>query len=453
MSNWKLTVGMEVHVELQTATKLFCGCKNDPFHSAPNTNVCPVCYGLPGALPVLNKKAVEMTVKLGQALKGEIANETFWARKNYFYPDLPKGYQISQSSTPLIENAIVTIDGKDHRIARIHLEEDAGKLMHSPDKTHSLVNYNRAGVPLIEIVTEPDFDSAESAKRFCQELQRILRSLDISQADMEKGLMRCEANISASKDGSTSGTKVEVKNINSFRSVEKAINFEFERQTKALEAGEKLQQETRTWDENSSKTVVMRTKETSADYRYFPEPDLPFVAISISEASDHQLPDDQRKQLAELGIPEDIARVMVDRGESKKIATIFDKKGKSYAVEAAKLSAVKPKFAEFDTDEQIDFLELKEKFGWGSALIDAIINSCSESGENLSEFALKMYGDKYDLMSICSEVIAENPKIVADFQAGNQNVLNALVGKVMAKTKGTANVVQARAELEKQLQS
>ncbi len=463
MSEWKLTVGMEVHVELQTQTKLFCGCKNDPFHSEPNTNVCPVCYGLPGALPVLNKKAVEMTVKLGQALKGEIAPETFWARKNYFYPDLPKGYQISQSTAPLIKNAVVTIDGKDHRIHRIHLEEDAGKLVHHGDyegnetgetlrKEWSEVNFNRAGVPLMEIVTEPDFDSAESAKRFCQELQRILRSLDISQADMEKGLMRCEANISVSKDGGTSGTKVEVKNINSFRSVEKAIAYEFERQTKALEAGEELQQETRTWDENDSKTVVMRTKETSADYRYFPEPDLPYVTVSIGEASDHLLPEDQRKQLVGLGIPEDIARVVVDRGATQEVTDIAEN-GKELALDTAKLLLAIPEFAELSTDAKTMVVSAKKEQGWGNVMLQEMIQGTDRSDAAIEQEIASRKGSGHDLAAVVSEVISENEKIVADFKKGNQNALNALVGQVMKKTKGTANVVQARVELEKQLKN
>lgn len=450
MSDWRLTVGMEVHVELQTQTKMFCGCKNDPFGSDPNTNVCPVCYGLPGALPVMNKKAVEMTIKLGQALKGQIAPRTFWARKNYFYPDLPKGYQISQSTAPLVENALVTIDGKEHRIARIHLEEDAGKSMHAPDKSHSLINYNRAGVPLIEIVTEPDFESAESAKRFCQELQRILRSLDISSADMEKGLMRCEANISVSKDGGTSGTKVEVKNINSFRSVEKAVQYEFERQTKALDAGEELQQETRTWDENGGKTVVMRTKETSADYRYFPEPDLPIVMIGEVGELSHKLPEDQRRELVGIGISEDIARVVVDRGQFQSISDIAEN-DKNLAVEAAKLLLVMPEFADLSTDIRVKLISAKIENGWGNTFVQEMIQNTDRSDEQIENEIVLRCAPSHDISVICREVIEENPKIVGDFRAGNSNALNALVGQVMAKTKGAANVTQARAELEKQL--
>lgn len=450
MSSWKLTVGMEVHVELETKTKLFCGCPNDPFHSEPNTNVCPVCYGLPGALPVLNKAAVEMTVKLGRALKGKIAKDTFWARKNYFYPDLPKGYQISQSTAPLVEDAVVVIDGHDHHIERIHLEEDAGKLTHAQDKSHSLVNYNRAGVPLMEIVTQPDFNSAESAKRFCQELQRILRSLKISSADMEKGLMRCEANISVAKEGDSAfGTKVEVKNINSFKAVEKAIKYEFDRQTKALEAGEVISQETRTWDESGAKTVVMRSKETSADYRYFPEPDLPAVAISEPSSEEvHHLPEDMRRKLVDIGLSEEMARVMVDQGHYQSLMNLNDS-GQGLAVASANLAQTFPSFFEMPPSEQVSLLEEKKKRGLANSKLEEVMVAVLEEGRTVADF----FSDSQDLSvnDVVLEVIEENQKIVSDFKAGNLNALNALVGKVMAKTKGSVNVAEARSELERQL--
>ncbi|MEX2361745.1 MAG: Asp-tRNA(Asn)/Glu-tRNA(Gln) amidotransferase GatCAB subunit B, partial [Patescibacteria group bacterium] len=349
--------------------------------------------------------------------------------------------------------------GQDQRIPRIHLVEDAGKLMHAPDKSHSLVNYNRAGVPLIEIVTEPDFDSAEAAKRFCQELQRILRSLEISSADMEKGLMRCEANISVSRQDPKSqdpnpkmGTKVEVKNINSFRSVEKAIQYEFDRQTKALEAGETLQQETRTWDENNSKTVVMRTKETSADYRYFPEPDLPFVKTELKEAGVHALPEEQRTRLADLGIPEDIASVIVDRGATQEIIDIGEN-GRELALEAAKLLLAVPEFAELSTGAKTLLVSAKKENGWGNVFVQQMIQNTERTDKDIEmEISLRR-APSHDLAAIAREVINENPKIVADIAKGNQNAINALVGQVMKKTKGAANVAQARSELEKQLKN
>lgn len=432
-------------MELQTKTKMFCGCKNDPFHSKPNTNVCPVCYGLPGALPVANKKAVEMTIKLGQALGGNIAKNTFWARKNYFYPDLPKGYQISQSSAPLVGEAAITIDGHDHRIERIHLEEDAGKLMHSKDKTHSLVNYNRAGVPLMELVTHPDFDTPESAKKFCKELQSILRKLDISTADMEKGLMRCEANISVSKTDKH-GTKVEVKNINSFRAVEKAIQYEYDRQTKALENGEKLTQETRTWNADNNKTVVMRSKETSADYRYFPEPDLPYVETSINEGETHKLPDEMRKELVELGLTEDLARTIVSKGYSEKISDLTNK---NYAPHVSKLIIQLPSFSKLSSVDMIEFAKVAS--GYTTKTQNEILAEVS-SGKKLTDVLVE-YQQEIDLTPIAKEIISKNPDLVEKYRAGNENVLNALIGKIMAKTQGKANVVNARAELEKQLKA
>lgn len=465
MSDWKLTVGMEVHVELQTKTKMFCGCKNDPFHSKPNTNVCPVCYGLPGALPVANKKAVEMTVKLGQALKGKIAKTTFWARKNYFYPDLPKGYQISQSSAPLVEEATLTIDGHDHRIERIHLEEDAGKLIHASDKTHSLVNYNRAGVPLMELVTHPDFYSGETAKKFCKELQSILRKLDISTADMEKGLMRCEANISVSKTDEL-GTKVEVKNINSFKAVEKAIKYEYDRQTKVLDgvlensgklltqaseplitqAGEYLTQETRTWDADNNKTVVMRSKETSSDYRYFPEPDLPYVATILTEGEEHKLPDEMRKELAELGLSEDLARTVVSKGYFENITGLTNK---NYAPQVSKLIIQLPEFSKLSSEEMIEFAGVASNY---ITKTQKEILAEVSGGKRLADVLVE-YQQEIDLTPISKEVISENTDLAEKYKAGNENVLNALVGQVMKKTQGKANVVKVRTELEKQLKA
>ena len=465
MSNWKLTVGMEVHVELQTKTKMFCGCKNDPFHSKPNTNVCPVCYGLPGALPVANKKAVEMTIKLGQALKGKIAKNTFWARKNYFYPDLPKGYQISQSTAPLVEEATLTIDGHDHRIERIHLEEDAGKLTHIYEgslertdpmrttmKAYSLVNYNRAGVPLMEIVTHPDFDSGESAKKFCKELQSILRKLDISQADMEKGLMRCEANISVSETDKL-GTKVEVKNINSFRAVEKAIKYEYDRQVKALEDGEKITQETRTWDADHNKTVVMRSKETSADYRYFPEPDLPYIETSTIEGEAHKLPDEMRKELVELHVSEHLAGQLVSLGVSDILTEIGRGDNKIYVPQIANLLIKLPLAAELGADKVVEFnlATSKTVFDSKAKLLERIIVGKKEFKDVMD--SLHSSQSDLDIASISIKVISENPDLVDRYRSGNEKILNALIGKVMDETEKKADYVQARIELEKQLKS
>ncbi|MDO8650529.1 MAG: Asp-tRNA(Asn)/Glu-tRNA(Gln) amidotransferase subunit GatB [Candidatus Berkelbacteria bacterium] len=442
--SYQLTVGLEVHVELKTKTKMFCGCANDPFNSKPNINVCPVCYGLPGALPLLNKEAVRLTVELGQALDGKIAPTTFWARKNYFYPDLPKGYQISQSTSPLVEHARIEIDGVKHQIQRIHLEEDAGKSIHPTGSSGSLVNYNRAGVPLMEMVTEPDFHSAEDAKRFCQEIQRIVRALGISDADMEKGQMRCEANISVSKTAKL-GEKVEVKNINSFRAVEKAITYEYERQTEALDKGESVIHETRTWDSTTNKTVSMRSKETSADYRYFPEPDLPVVAIEVGAVKSRQLPEDRRRALEEVGAPAAIAQSLVDKQLDDKVLVI-NNRVPEIAKEAAHLLLESTAFASLEPDDQIKLLTAKKSSGWTKDTLTAVMKEIGE-GKSTEE-AISNYSEKLVLEPIIVEVITANQTAVNDYKSGKENALHFLVGQVMAKTKGKANINEVRTELQ-----
>ncbi len=453
MANWQLTVGLEIHVELETQTKMFCSCQNNPFESKPNTNVCPVCYGLPGALPLLNKKAVEMTVALGRALNGRVAESTFWARKNYFYPDLPKGYQISQSNKPLVENATLVIDGKTHRINRIHLEEDAGKSTHQSSKT--LVNYNRAGVPLLEMVTEPDFHTADEAKHFCQELQRVMRHLRLSKADMEKGQMRCEANISVASEGDELGTKIEVKNLNSFRSVERAINYEFDRQVKALEAGESLHQETRLWDEKNNKTAVMRTKETSADYRYFPEPDLRAVSIESSSAASQILPDAQRQTLRDnLGFPEAIAKIIVDRQEFDSIMETYkvastkfkkDQEVKHFTLEDGKTRIGLPGFVKLNAESRLEVLVERDNNGWAKTVLEEIINEMIKTGKPVAQISSK---NDVDEEGVAKLVIKENPSAVDDYKSGKEAALNFLVGQMMAKTKGRININTAREALK-----
>jgi len=283
---FKPTIGLEIHVQLKTKTKMFCDCLNETWKIGqedlePNKNVCPVCLAHPGTLPVINKSAVESVIKAGLALNCKIREKSKFDRKQYFYPDLPKGYQISQYDQPLCENGEIKLQRQTSiknshiiHIKRIHLEEDTGKLMHIDNG--SLVDYNRAGVPLMELVTEPDIESGAEAKEFCQELQRIFRELEIADAEMQKGQMRCEVNISVS-DSEQLGTKVEIKNLNSFKAVEKSINYEINRQTKLLNNNQKIIQETRGWDENKLETFSQRIKEGSADYRYFPEPDLPLM--------------------------------------------------------------------------------------------------------------------------------------------------------------------------------
>src|SRR3989344_3881891 len=299
LMEYQATVGMEIHAELRTKTKMFCTSKNDPDEKHPNINVCPVCVGHPGTLPVINEEAVKLVHRVGLALGGNVQKFSRFDRKNYFYPDLPKGYQISQYKHPLVLGG----DLNGIRITRIHLEEDAGKLMHDSSGKFSLVDFNRAGVPLMELVTEPDIKSAKDAKKFAEELQLTLQYIGASEANMEKGEMRCEANISVSKTNDM-GTKVEVKNLNSFRAVERAIEYEVKRQIELLESGKKVVQETRGWNENKEETFSQRSKESAHDYRYFPEPDLPpmeFTNEYIEElrAEIPELPEQKRNRLAE----------------------------------------------------------------------------------------------------------------------------------------------------------
>jgi len=273
---YKAIVGLEVHVELDTKSKMFCSCLNDSDERHPNVNICEICTSQPGSLPVINKEAVRKTIKTGLALNCQIPEYSKFNRKNYFYPDLPKGYQISQYDMPFCKEGFLEIEGRKIKIKRVHLEEDTGRLVH--EKDYSLVDFNRAGIPLMELVTEPDFTSAKEARKFAEELQLILRYLGVSDADMEKGQLRVEVNVSLKK-GKGLQLRVEIKNLNSFRAVEKALDYEIERQTKILKSGKKVVQETRGWDDIRGVTVGQRKKEEAHDYRYFPEPDLPPLHI------------------------------------------------------------------------------------------------------------------------------------------------------------------------------
>ncbi|MDP3995807.1 MAG: Asp-tRNA(Asn)/Glu-tRNA(Gln) amidotransferase subunit GatB, partial [bacterium] len=279
------TIGLEIHIELKTRTKMFCSCLNNPDEKKPNLNICPICMGHPGTLPVINEEAVTKVIKTGLAFNSEIPNHSKFDRKNYFYPDLPKGYQISQYDKPLCVGGYLEIPTdqgslKRIRITRVHLEEDTGSLAHPEGENYSLVNFNRAGIPLMELVTEPDIASAYEAKKFAEDLHLIMHYLDVSDADMEKGQMRVEVNISLSEKKGELGTKAEIKNLNSFRSVERAIDYEIKRQKEILESGGKILQETRGWDDVKGITVSQREKEEAHDYRYLPEPDLPGLRFS-----------------------------------------------------------------------------------------------------------------------------------------------------------------------------
>jgi len=472
-------IGLEVHVELATASKMFCGCPVvDSVEAEPNTAVCPVCSGMPGALPVANERAVEYAMRLGLALGCTIEPVSIFARKNYFYPDLPKGYQISQFEDPLATNGEIIIQTdageKTVRVRRAHLEEDAGKLTHVNGA--SLVDLNRAGVPLLEIVSEPDMHSANEARAYAENLRDILRYLGVNSGDMEKGVIRFEANISVRPEGTDElGTRTEVKNLNSFRAMEDAINYEIERQSKLIEAGGEVEQVTMGWDEAGAKTYTMRGKEDSHDYRYFPEPDLPPLKISDAwrERVAAELPELPRAKferfVREFKLTEYDASVLV---AEKAIAEYFE------ATLNHLPSSVQPKAAAnwmtgdlFGMMNQaeitVDALKLQpERFAELVALVaegeinqktaKKILAEVFESGESpkaiVAERGLGQVSDGDLIAGLVSEVIDENPEEVASYRAGKTGVANWLFGQVMRKARGRANPQILREALMGQLE-
>ena len=475
-------IGMEVHVELNTKSKMFCGCSADIFGASPNTHVCPVCLGLPGVLPVVNERAVEYTVMLGLALNCDIQQHNVFARKNYFYPDLPKGYQISQYELPLCLNGCVDIETEESetlkrvRVRRVHLEEDTGKLVHVD--SHSLVDLNRAGVPLMEIVTEADIHSADEAYAYVTKLRQLVRYLGISTGDMEKGAMRCEVNLSL-KDVETGewGTKVEIKNLNSFRSVRNAIAYEVERQTKVLNDGGLIEQVTMGWDEDRSITVLQRSKEGDTGYRYFPEPDLPPLELEPAwieqvKAKVPELPDAKlARYTSDYDLTKKEAAVLV---EDRLVAEFFDN-----AVEAAANTAeVTPKLISnwvsgelfrLLSETGLDMAEARIKPEHVAALIELVnaktINQTGakkafgvmfETGrsprEVVKELGLEQISDTGQLVPIVQQVIADNPGPVEQFKDGKDSVIKFLVGQVMRATRGKANPQLAEQMLREQLQ-
>ncbi len=495
-------IGMEIHAELKTKSKMFCTCVNGyELQEQPNQNICPICMGHPGMLPVINKQAIEWTILVGLALNCQIAKQTKFDRKNYFYPDLPKGYQISQYDQPITYDGHLKIgnhaqggQGKDIDIIRIHLEEDTGKLIHNSDGT--AVDLSRACTPLIELVTAPTIESAKEAKEFCQAYQQILRYLEISEADMEKGQMRCEANISMQEPGRfvtekgevkplldyKLNPKSELKNINSFRAMERAVEFEIKRQTKAIENGEKLIQETRGWDENTQTTFSQRSKETAADYRYFPEPDLPPLEISdeLVESLQATMP-----ELPQAKFERFISQYQFDPESARTL--ISDKNLASYAEDVSSeliewLSSL-PEVT--GTAEEIAEREGKKLSklisNW---LINRLfkylnehktaIRDCKISPEHFAEFLSMIYtskinnnsaqlvleemfktgetptsimeskdlgqtGDEGEVDTIIDKIITDNPKVVADYKSGKEAAFKFLVGMAMSATKGKAN--------------
>lgn len=469
-SKYKVTIGLEVHAELKTASKMFCDCVNpagkhasdgasNPDEEKPNTNVCPVCMAHPGTLPVLNKKAIENVIKVGLAIGGNIANFTEWDRKNYFYPDIPKGYQISQYKYPIVSGG--EIGGV--KITRIHLEEDTANNKHTDEA--SLIDFNRAGVPLMELVTEPVIHSAEDAGNFGRELQLLLRTLGVSDANMEKGEMRVELNLSVS-DTEKFGTKVEVKNINSFRAVEKAAKFEIERHIALLEEGRgnEIVQETRGWDENKEVTFSQRSKENSEDYRYFPEPDLP--KMHLHEVFDlekmrgelPELPWKKRERYLSLGLkPEDVEIYISDfeiGGFFENVLKLLNdekliKLSSSYITNdvIGQLEPISNDLRAAFLDNPEAFVELIRMVGNNEInsrvakdLIGLIISGQVDSPKKYAEQkGLLQESNEDAIKELVQKIIDANPKVVADYKAGNENLLKFLMGQVMKESKGSAN--------------
>ncbi len=451
------TIGLEIHAELKTNSKMFCGCINNPDEEKPNTNVCPVCMAHPGTLPVINKKAVESVIKVGLALNSNIADFTEFDRKNYFYPDIPKAYQISQYKYPIVSGG--TLNGVD--ITRIHLEEDTANNKHDRGN-YSLVDFNRAGVPLMELVTEPVIHSAKEAGDFGRELQLLLRCLNVSEANMEKGEMRVELNISISDDPNKFGTKVEVKNINSFKAVERAAEYEIKRMSALLDEdrGAEIVQETRGWDENKQSTFSQRSKENANDYRYFPDPDLP--KLYLSKAFDMQklkseLPElPQAKRLRyknEYGIKdediesyivditlgswfEEVAKVLKDKEKIKTASNYItsDYIGIKKSNESASLPSTS-NFVELInmvTDGQISSRAAKD-------ILAMIVIENDSPMKIATEKDLIQKNDEGALKEIVERVIDANPQVIATYKGGKENALMSLVGQIMKETKGSAN--------------
>jgi aspartyl-tRNA(Asn)/glutamyl-tRNA(Gln) amidotransferase subunit B len=484
-TTYEAIIGLETHCQLSTASKIFCNCSTK-FGAAPNENVCPICMGMPGVLPVLNQKVLEYAVKAGLALNAEIAPYSKFDRKQYFYPDLPKNYQISQYDLPICEHGWLEIELVDEEgnatrkkigITRLHMEEDAGKLVHAGSdrlsgSTYSLVDFNRTGVPLLEIVSEPDMRSGQEAAEYAQELRRIMRYLGVSDGNMQEGSLRCDVNVSVRPVGQKEfGTKVEIKNMNSFSAIQRAIDYEIERQTAALEAGEKIVQETRLWEEGSQRTVSMRKKEGSSDYRYFPEPDLAPLEVS-TEQKQHwkeelpELPAAKRHRYeTELGLSPYDARVLTD---DRAVAEYFEVVVANGASPKQAANWVMGDITAYLNNEKLSITEIALKPDSLAELI-SLIEDKTISGkiakEILPELLTKggsvkemvkdkgLISDPAVLESLIDKIIAANPKELEQYRNGKTKLLGFFVGQMMKETNGRADPQLTNQLLAKKLQS
>jgi aspartyl-tRNA(Asn)/glutamyl-tRNA(Gln) amidotransferase subunit B len=482
MTEYEAIVGVETHAQLLTRSKMFCGCDAEVFGAEPNTHVCPVCLGMPGVLPVINRRAVEQAMMVGLALHCQIAETAVFSRKNYFYPDLPKAYQISMYDFPLCQHGWIEIDDpagskagvKRIRIRRVHLEEDTAKLFHAGD--HSLVDFNRSGLPLIEIVTEPDIRTPEETRQYLIKLRTILRYLGVSTGDMEKGAMRCEPNVSLRPIGSREyGTKVEIKNLNSFRSVKVALDYEMARQARLLDAGAGVQQVTMGWDDQRGQTVEQRVKEESDDYRYFPEPDLPRLRMSrawVDEigAALPELPDARRDRfVAAYGLSRADSTVLT---ADREVADFFE----TAAVAGRERGVAPQTTANWLTGELFRLLKAEDvEIAAGHvtpvalasliALVEqgtVTANTAKEvlremfatgrsPGEIIAEKGLAQISDEEALAQVVDGILAANPEQVARYRQGKETLLTWFVGQVMGATRGKANPQTVKALLEARL--
>ena len=473
--SYEVVIGLEVHAQLQTRTKLFCRCGTE-FGLPPNTQTCPVCLGMPGSLPVINHTAVEMAIRTGLALHCHIRNDNQFARKNYFYPDLPKGYQISQYEAPICENGWMDIQPngstKRVRVRRAHLEEDAGKNVHEGGGPDSRVDLNRAGTPLLEIVTEPDMRSPEEVDAYLKGLRDVLVYLEVCDGNMEQGSLRCEPNISLRPSGQAAlGTKVELKNINSFRFVHDALQFEIARQTAVLEEGGVVHQETRLWDADKEHTMVMRSKEEAHDYRYFPDPDLVPMSLAEEWIDDlkntlPELPSDRHQRfITEYQLPEYDAGVLTS---SRPLADYFEtcvalfphpKIASNWVMgellRELKATDTSPEKARVTPERLVNLLQLVEKGTISLKVAREIFPELYASGKEpeqlIQEKGLTQISDDGALMSMIQEVMAQNPNQVAQYRGGKDTVLGFFVGQVMKASKGKANPAKVNELLKKQL--
>ena len=481
MGDYDTVIGLECHVELSTATKMFCPCAN-VFGGEPNTNTCPVCLGHPGTLPVPNREAIARIITIGLAVGSAIAPRSLFHRKNYFYPDMPKNYQISQYDLPVCVGGSLEIDLADGStrtigITRVHMEEDTGKTQHASasgrihDATHASVDFNRAGVPLVECVSEPDMRTPEEAAAYLRELRATLEVLGVSDVKMEEGSLRCDANVSLRPAGTDAlGTKVEVKNMNSIRSLERALVFEIERQTAALDAGESIVQETRHWDEDAGATLSLRTKEEAFDYRYFPEPDIPAMEPDVAWIDElrsrvPELPRARRMRYAnEWGLKPAVAAVLVADGTSvelfegavadgadpvaaanwvtQDVAALRNAAGRDGALTAGHVADVVRLVADATVSNAGAKQALEVSFSTGEPV-----------GEAVDRLGLRQVSDTGALGALADEVISEHPDVVAKFRGGKEGVIGFLVGQLMQKAAGAANPKLAQELLRERLEA